>query len=179
MDLKERLREFGRRYGFIPKTKEDLRDDFGYVDPGIKEIAYKAKAEIDRHFAEKEGVIPYHWHKVKVYLKTLPARIGGFYRTRIRDVFINKDLIGNNEMLKTVTKHELFHSVQEEAGTIDQEPSWKVEAEACVFTGDTPGPYRPWTASYIWRWGKRLMTGFRDRIRKVYDYFTEEELDGM
>jgi len=29
MNLRERLREFGKKYGFMPKTDEDVRDDFG------------------------------------------------------------------------------------------------------------------------------------------------------
>jgi hypothetical protein len=38
----QKLRDFGREYGFIPKTREGVTDDFGYVDPELRELAYEA-----------------------------------------------------------------------------------------------------------------------------------------
>jgi hypothetical protein len=39
-NLTNRLRNFGNKYGFIPKTAENVRDDFDYVDTKIRDIAY-------------------------------------------------------------------------------------------------------------------------------------------
>ena len=49
LNLRHRLHNFGRKYGFIPKTKgyETLRDDFGHVDRDIRDVAKKVKEEID------------------------------------------------------------------------------------------------------------------------------------
>lgn len=39
--------------------------------------------------------------------------------------------------------------------------------------------YRDWTLSYIWHWGKKLMSSFRDRLKKAYEYFTPWELEEL
>ena len=53
-NLINRLRIFGTKYGFIPKTTQDVRDDFDYVDTKIRDIAYQVKNEIEEYFADKE-----------------------------------------------------------------------------------------------------------------------------
>lgn len=209
MGLKERLKEFGKEYGFIPRNREKIRDDFNFVDYRLHEIAYEVKREIEDYFERKEGVIPYHWHKVKVYLAHLPTMVEyaidrgkkvlkgiggtlGMYSSGNRSVYINRYLLDldNENLKKSVLRHELFHSIQDEAGSFDREPRWKIEAEASMFgvggfeetdfwNTEKPVPYRPWALQYIWRWGKRLMTSFKERMKRFCEYFTEDELDGM
>jgi hypothetical protein len=158
-DLKYRIEGFGRKYGFIPYSKlhEDLRDDFGYVDQGLEELAYKVKKEIEDHYVSTEGVIPFHWHRICIQLKALPSKLEyvvekgkkvhktikgylGQYARGWRNVYINDslpELDDDGETLKYTLKHELFHSVQELTGTIYEQPYWKVEAEASVFATDS------------------------------------------
>lgn len=35
--------------------------------------------------------------------------------------------------------------------------------------------YRPWTLTYIWNWGRNLMTSFRNRVQQYYEWFTPLE----
>lgn len=59
--IEGKLREFGRRCGFIPSSeKYKIRDEFAYVDPNIKDLAYQVKEEIEDYYAKKKGVMPFH-----------------------------------------------------------------------------------------------------------------------
>jgi hypothetical protein len=209
MGIRDRLVDFGRKHGFIPKSRENLSDDFAYTDPNIRELTYQARDEIDDYYLQNEGVRPFHWHKIKVYLANLPSRleyivdqgrkvlkkIGGYlgqYATERGDIYINKYLLeldDGGELAKTAVKHELMHSIQDELGILKSRPRWEYEAEASMVSVDDfenvdfqttskPFGYMCWTLRYIGQRGKKLMSSFRDRIRRVYDYyyFTEEEL---
>lgn len=187
MTLRERLRDFGTKYGFIPSTKESLRDDFGYVDFRLRDVVYRVKGEIEDYFIRKESVIPFHWHKVKDFLARLPKRFLGLYSRSQRGVYISQEVLDDQEQLKYVTKHELFHSLQDELGILQNEPAWKYEAEASIVAmddfenvdfdrTDNFFGYSSWTLSYVWSWGKTLMSSFREKMERVYDYFSEDEL---
>lgn len=78
--------------------------------------------------------------------------------------------------------------MQEESGSMDEQPRWKLEAEASMFAVDDFEKedfgwtkkwfaYRPWTLTYIWNQGKRLMSSFRKKLKHIRDYFSEEELE--
>jgi hypothetical protein len=216
-DLKLKLDEFGKKSGFIPYTKlySDLRDDFGYVDPEIENIAYQAKSEIEDLYAQQEGVVPFHWHKVRVNTAKLPSELiwqskegnkivkqvrgilgkyqygGGGLLGRLfgigknHDIFINKDLSFVNDggrQLKTTLKHELIHSIQDELGTIYNEPLWKTEGEASLFSEegldvldpenhDMHPQYKNWTLQYIKNYGKKLSSSFKKRMKWLYYHF--------
>jgi hypothetical protein len=208
--LNQKLRDFGKKHGFIPKTREDIRDDFEYVDPTIKEIAYQVKGEIEDYYDKKEGVIPFFWHKIRLYRSRLPCRLEyvvdrgrkvlqdikgvlGRYAMGLRNVYINDslpELENGRDTLKYTLKHELFHSVQDELGSINNEPHWRIEAEASMFAVDgfedidferteKGFAYRDWTLNYIRRWGKRLVTTFKKKLRQVDEYFSPYELSIM
>jgi hypothetical protein len=208
--LNQKLRDFGSTYGFIPKAKEDVTDDFGYVDPEIRELAYEAKQEIENYYARTESVIPFHWHKVRLYRSRLPCRLEyvvdlgrkvlksikgvlGQYVKGCRNIYINDslwELENGRDTLKYALKHELFHSIQDELDSISREPQWKVEAEASMFAVDgfeyadfermdNGFAYRDWTLNYIRRWGRRLMTSFKKKLRQVHEYFSPWELSAM
>ena len=212
MDLRDRLRDFGRKYGFVPycKASETLSNDFAYIDPGIKDIGYQVKGEIEDYYAKKEGVIPFFWHKIRLYQSRLPCRLQymvdrgkkvlkdikgvlGQYATGLRNVYINDslpELENGRDMLKYTLKHELFHSVQDELGSIKKEPHWRVEAEASMFAVDgfedvdferteKEFAYRDWTLNYVREWKKHLMTTFKKKIKQVYEYFSPYELTVM
>ena len=197
-----------------------LRDDFAYVDPEIKDIAYQAKNEIENLYAKEDGVIPYHWNKVKIHMAKLPSRIilekqggnrvvkrvkgtlgqyryggGGllnwlFGLGKNHDICINKDLFLVNDggrQLKTTLKHELIHSIQDELGTIYNEPLWKTEGEASLFSGeglegldlenhDIHSQYKNWTLQYIKNYGKKLSSSFKKRMKWLYYHFRPWEL---
>ena len=87
------------------------------------------------------------------------------------------------DTLKYVLKHELFHSVQDEVGSIDKEPHWMLEGEASLAAVDNFEDTdlgatnkffvcRDWTLDYVKRWRKRLITIFKKKLRHVYEYFT-------
>lgn len=206
----QKLRDFGRTYGFIPKTRENIRNYFDYVAPDLKELAYKAKQEIEDYYARTDGVIPWHWSKVRVYRSQLPCRLEyvvdlgrkvlknikgvlGQYVRGCRNIYINDSLLeleNGKDTLKYALKHELFHSVQDELGSISGEPHWKVEGEASMFAVDNfedvdfkrmdnGFAYRDWTLDYVRNWGKRLVTTFKKKFRQVYEYFTPYELSVM
>jgi hypothetical protein len=221
-NLKLKLDNFGKNAGFIPYTKlySDLRDDFGYVDPEIKDIAYQAKSEIEDLYAQQEGVVPFHWHKVRVKAAKLPSRFiwqtkegnrivkqvrgilgkyqyggGGllgwlFGIGKNHDIYINKNLFGVNDggrQLKTTLKHELIHSIQDELGTIYNEPLWKTEGEASIFSEDgfekldfenhdMDPSYKNCTLQYIKNYGKKLSSSFKKRMRWLYYHFLPWEL---
>jgi hypothetical protein len=41
--LKQKLLDFGKKFDFISYLKRyDTRDDFGFVDPSLKYVAYRA-----------------------------------------------------------------------------------------------------------------------------------------
>ena len=57
-------------------------------------------------------------------------------------------------------------------------PTWNGLKEKMDFQQtDKMVGYKNWTMSYIWRWGKRLMTSFKDKLNSMGDYFSEEELE--
>jgi hypothetical protein len=212
MDLRDRLRGFGKKYGFVPycKSYENLSDDFAYIDPAIKDIGYQVKGEIEDYYAKKEGVIPFFWHKIRLYPSRLPCRLEyvvdrgrkvlkdirgvlGRYAMGLRNVYINDslpELENGRDTLKYTLKHELFHSVQDELGSINKEPHWRVEAEASIFAVDgfedidferteKGFAYRNWTLDYIRRFGKILTTTFKKKLRQVNEYFTPYELSAI
>jgi hypothetical protein len=204
--LVSKLRDFGIRHRFIPKTREKVEDDFAYVDSEIRDIAYQVKNEIEDYFTKKEGVVPFHWHDIRLKIRSMPCHLEyavdwgkkvlknirgylGYYARDDKDVYINQYLLDSNkpELLKATIKHELMHTVQDEVGTLETEPMWKYEAEASMFSVDNFEDtdfymtnkfygYRRWTLDYIQQFGKRLMTSFKHRLWKLRKYFTEEEL---
>ena len=205
--LNQKLRNFGREYGFIPKTRKSVADEFGYVDPELRELAYKAKREIDDYYARTEGAIPFHWHKVRLYRSRLPCRLEyvvdlgrkvlknikgvlGQYVRGCRNIYINDslpELENGEDTLKYALKHELFHSVQDELCSISNEPHWKVEAEASMFAVDNFEigstnkffGYRDWTLNYVRKSKKNIMTTFKKKLRQVHEYFSPYELSVM
>jgi hypothetical protein len=208
--LNQKLRDFGRTYGFIPKTREKVTDEFGYVDPELRELAYEAKREIEDYYARTESAIPFHWHKVRLYRSRLPCRLEyvvdlgrkvlksikgvlGQYVRGCRNIYINDslpELENGEDTLKYALKHELFHSIQDELGSLSKEPQWKVEGEASMFAVDdfentdfgTTNKffaYRDWTLNYIKRWGRNLATSFKKKLLRVHEYFSPWELSVM
>jgi len=208
--LNQKLRDFGREYGFIPKTGENVTDDFGYIDPELRKLAYEAKREIEDYYARTESVIPFHWHKVRLYRSPLPCKLEyvvdlgrkvlknikgvlGQYVRGCRNIYINdslRELENGEDILKYALKHELFHSIQEELGSLSKEPQWKVEAEASMFAVDDFENtdfgatnkffgYRDWTLDYVGKVGKRLFSSFKKKLRAVGDYFRPSELSVM
>ena len=190
--------------------REDIRDDFAYIAPELRELAYKAKREIEDYYARTEGAIPFHWHKIRLYRSRLPCRLEyvvdrgrkvlkdirgvlGRYAMGLRNVYINDslpELENGRDTLKYALKHELFHSVQDELGSISNEPHWKVEGEASMFAVDNFENtdfgatnkffgYRDWTLNYIRNWGKNLVSTFKNKLRQVNEYFTPYELSVM
>jgi hypothetical protein len=167
------------------------------------------KNEIEEYFAEKEGVLPFHWHNINLRVRSMPCHLEyvvdwgrkvlrnikgylGSYSPPTKYIYINQYLLENEkpDLLKTTLKHELMHSIQDQVGTLNNQPKWKYEGEASMFavddfentdfwrTGKFFG-YRDWTLDYIRQFGKKLMTSFRSGFKKLKKHFTEEELDGV
>ncbi|MFX0117722.1 MAG: hypothetical protein ACFFB3_24470, partial [Candidatus Hodarchaeota archaeon] len=182
---------------------------FNYVDSKVRDIAYQVKKEIEDYFAEKEGVLPFHWHNINLRVRSMPCKLEyvadwgrkilqnikgylGTYSTLTKDIHINQYLLetDNPGMLKSTIKHELMHSIQDGVGTLHNQPQWKYEAEAAMFSVDDFEntdfirtdkllDYRNWTLDYIRHFGKKLMTSFKSGFKKLRKYFSEEELDGV
>ena len=73
--LVSKLRDFGIKHRFIPKTREKVKDDFAYVDSEIRDIAYQVKNEIEDYFTKKEGVVPFHWHDIRLKIRSMPCHL--------------------------------------------------------------------------------------------------------
>ena len=121
--LINKLRNFGTKNGFIPKIRDDVQDDLTYADSKIKDIAYQVKSEIEDYFAEKEGVLPFHWHNINLRVRSMPCHLeyvvdwgkkvlnrikgyAGYYAPSSRNVYINKYLVEGDmpDLLKSTIK---------------------------------------------------------------------------
>ena len=117
----------------------------------------------------------------------------GQYVRGCHNIYINdslRDLENGEDTLKYALKHELFHSIHDELGSLSKEPQWKLEAEASMIAVDgfedvdfermdNGFAYRDWTLNYVRRWGKRLMTSFKKKLRQVHEYYSPYELSVM
>ena len=116
----------------------------------------------------------------------------GTYSSPTKYIYINQYLLENEkpDLLKFTLKHELMHSIQDQVGTLHNQPKWKYEAEATMFSVDDFENtdfiqtdkllgYRNWTLDYIRHFGKKLITSFKSGFKKLRKHFTEEELDGV
>jgi hypothetical protein len=194
------LKDLGEKYGVIPlevadeAIKEDLPEPTylgnsyrmagKYVNNAIKSLT--------RQFS-KDGAVPYYWNKLRVAVADLPGmyffdrngnrkKLQGVLGQYIPDkklLVMDKSLVTDNyvgaddRMKESVARHELYHSAQDEDGTIawalknKAKPVKTIEGEATIYGGgEESGVYPEHVRSYRKEYGNMPLTNFRGKMRE-------------